>query len=286
MTISKFKDLPNLGFGIGGRPEHFKELIDSSPNIDWLEVISENFLIEGRKSTYYLEQLCEKYTVIPHGVSLSIGSTDPMKPEYLKMLKGLIDKMNPPWFSDHLCWTSHSGHNMHNLLPLPYTEETAQYIIEKIKQLQDMMERPFILENVSSYLEFESSMMTEWDFINMIIEGADCGVLLDVNNVYVSSQNHNFDPMDFIHAMPKERVVQYHIAGHTHKGPYLFDTHGAPICDEVWELFTKTVPLFGDVPVLIERDEDIPSLDDMVNELDYARKLYHESKATVATPSA
>lgn len=286
MTKTNFCELPNLGFGIGGRPEHFKELLERSPNIDWLEVISENFLIEGRKSTYYLEQLLEKYTVVPHGVSMSIGSTDPLDMDYLKKLKWLIDKMNPPWFSDHLCWTSHSGHNMHNLLPLPYTEETADYIVTKIKQVQDLMERPFILENVSSYLEFEGSMMTEWDFINRIVEGADCGILLDVNNVYVSSVNHKFDPMDFINAMPKDRVVQYHIAGHSHKGPYLFDTHGTPICDEVWDLFSKTVPLFRDIPVLIERDEDIPSLDEMVNELDYARKLTHDAKAAKSTITA
>ena len=283
MTTARFKDLPNLGFGIGGRPKHFNDLLESSPNIDWLEVISENFLIEGRKSTHYLEQLCDKYTVIPHGVSLSIGSSDPLDPVYCKKLKSLIDKINPPWFSDHLCWTSDSGHNMHNLLPLPYTTEVTQYIADKIKALQDMMGRPFILENVSSYLEFEGSNMPEWEFINLIAEKSDCGILLDVNNVYVSAQNHSFDPMTFINAMPKERVVQYHIAGHTHKGPYLFDTHGAPICDEVWDLFSKTVPIFGDVPVLIERDEDIPSLDEIVNELDYARKLYHDAKAPLTT---
>jgi len=268
------KKAPFLGFGLGLRTPHYQDIINSNPAIDWFEIISESFLLEGGKTQYYLDYFNERYTLIPHGVSLSIGSIDALDMAYLKKLKTLLDKLNPPWFSDHICWTKIHGNYLHNLMPLPYTEETVQFVSKKIKQVQDYIERPFIFENVSSYVEFEGSQMQEWDFVKAVATTADCGILLDINNVYVSSFNHNFDPLTYINAIPKERVYQFHIAGHRNKGHYILDTHDEDVCDEVWQLYQQVLPLFPDTSVLLERDDNIPPLTQCLNELNYARHLH------------
>jgi len=270
----KIHNLPFLGFGIGLRLDHYQELLEDTTKVDWLEIISENFLLPGGRSQYYLDQFNEKYQIIPHGVSLSIGSTDPLNWDYLKKLKNLLDKTKAPWFSDHLCWSHHNAHHLHNLMPLPYTEENITYIAKRIEIIQEFLERPMLIENVSSYVEFTQSTMPEWTFIKEIAEKANCGLLLDVNNVFVSAFNHHYDPMDYIHAMPPERVIQYHIAGHHDHGTYILDTHDHDIRDEVWDLFKKTAPLFGNVSTMIERDDNIPPLEDLLQELNIAKQIW------------
>jgi len=238
-------------------------------------------MIEGGRPLKVLEELMGRYTIIPHGVSLSIGSIDPLDDTYLTRLKKLLDKINPPWFSDHICWTKVHGQNLHNLMPLPYTQRTIDFVSEKIRQLQDRMGRLFIFENVSSYVEFQQSQMPEWEFVAKVAEQADCGILLDVNNIFVSSFNHDFDPLDYINAIPADRVIQYHVAGHKDKGSFIIDTHDNTIRDEVWELYTTCTQRFSGVSTLLERDDNIPNIDELVNELDIARKIH--SNATVCT---
>ena len=269
---------PFLGFGLGLRSTHYQDIIQTKPDIDWFEIIAETFLLDGGKAQYYLDYFNERYPLIPHSVSLSIGSVDPLDEAYLKRLKKLITKLNPPWFSDHICWTKIHGQHLHNLMPLPYTEDTVNYVAQRIKLVQNYIERPFIFENVSSYVEFKGSQMTEWEFIKAVAETADCGILLDINNVYVSSFNHHFDPLTYIQHIPPDRVYQFHVAGHKDKGSYLLDTHDREIKDEVWQLYANTLPLFKNVSVLLERDEDIPPLSSVMTELNYARQLYHTNK--------
>lgn len=264
---------PNLGFGIGLRTDHYPDFLNGHPNVDFLEIISEGFMIEGGRPLHILDQLRDRYPIIPHGVSLSIGSIDPLDESYLTRLKGLLDKINPPWFSDHICWTKVHGKNLHNLMPLPYTQSTVDFVADKIKQLQDRMGRLFIFENVSSYVEFQQSQMPEWEFVAKVAQQADCGILLDVNNIFVSSFNHDFDPMDYINAMPADRIIQYHVAGHKDKGSVIIDTHDHTIRDEVWELYRKCTTIFDGVSTLLERDDHIPEINDLLSELDTARKL-------------
>lgn len=270
-----FKDrCPYLGFGLGLRSEHYSSYKKARPkDVDWLEIISEGFLVDGGRAFEWLDYFKERYTIIPHGVSMSIGSMDPLNKDYLKRLKKLLNYLNAPWFSDHICWTGVHGRNLHNLMPLPYTKETVAHVVAKIKQLQQEIERPFIFENVSSYVTFKASEMTEWEFISEVSEQADCGILLDINNIYVSAYNHDFDPMAYLLGVPKDRVVQFHLAGHTDKGEYLMDTHDHPVCDGVWELYKHAVAHYGDVTVLLERDEAIPPLEELVEELCQARTI-------------
>jgi hypothetical protein len=270
--VNKF-GCPNLGFGIGLRTDHYPDFLNGHPNVDFLEIISEGFMIEGGRPLHILDQLRDRYPIIPHGVSLSIGSIDPLDESYLTRLKGLLDKINPPWFSDHICWTKVHGKNLHNLMPLPYTQSTVDFVADKIKQLQDRMGRLFIFENVSSYVEFQQSQMPEWEFVAKVAQQADCGILLDVNNIFVSSFNHDFDPMDYINAMPADRIIQYHVAGHKDKGSVIIDTHDHTIRDEVWELYRKCTTIFDGVSTLLERDDHIPEINDLLSELDTARKL-------------
>ncbi len=272
--MKKFIELPYLGFGIGLRPKHFKDFLDHSPAIDWLEIISENFMFDGSRALYFLDQIRERYRVVPHGVSLSIGSSDDLDWDYLERLKNLVARVNPPWFSDHLCWSQHKGAHMHNLLPLPYTPKVADYVAGRIRMVQDFIGKPFIIENVSSYVEFTGSTMPEWEFLTRVAEKADCGILLDVNNVFVSASNHHFDAHTYFNAVPPERVIQYHVAGHRDKGTFLFDSHDQTIRDEVWSLYRDVIPRFGEVSLLIERDDHIPPLADLVDELNIARQIY------------
>jgi uncharacterized protein len=267
-------NVPYLGFGIGLRTPHFQDLLNDKPNVDWLELISENFMLEGGRSLYMLDQFKERYRLIPHGVSLSIGASDPLDWDYLRRLKKLIKSIKAPWFSDHLCWSQEGGAHMHNLLPLIYTPEIASFVAERIRIVQDFMEIPFLVENVSSYVEFKESTLSEWAFLTQVVEKADCGILLDINNIYVSARNHNFDPFTYLNHMPAERVIQYHIAGHDDRGSYILDSHDHPVRDDVWALYAHAVPLFGDVSLMLERDEEIPPLPELLAELDYARSIH------------
>jgi len=253
--------LPDLGVGVGLRTVHFGHILSRHPAVDWFEVLSENFMETGGRPLYVLDQIAERYPVALHGVSLSIGSTDPLDRDYLRQLKGLAARTRAHWVSDHLCWTGVLGRNVHDLLPMPYTEEALRHTVARARAVSDFLERPLVLENPSSYVEFTASSMPEWEFLARLAEAADCGLLLDVNNVYVSSFNHGFDPRVYIDALPADRVVQYHLAGHTHKGTHIIDTHSDHAVPEVWELYARACRRTGNVATLYEWDEDIPDFD-------------------------
>jgi hypothetical protein len=262
-----------LGFGLGLRTEHYHEILENKPKVDWFEALSENYMVPGGKPLYFLDRIRADYPMVMHGVSLSIGSTAPVNLDYLKELKQLADRIQPAWISDHLCWTGIHGQNMHDLLPMPYTEEAAKHVAERVKIVQDYLGRQILLENVSSYASYVDSTMTEWEFIQQVSDAADCLLLLDVNNIYVSSFNHQFDAKAFIDGVPKQRVRQIHLAGHHNYGDYIIDTHDAPVIDPVWDLYAHAIQRFGAVSTMIERDDDIPALGVLVEELDIARQL-------------
>jgi len=264
---------PYLGYGLGLRADHYEAIIASEPDVDWFEIISENYMVAGGKPLYYLDQIREKYPIVMHGVSLSIGSSDPLDEGYLKNLKQLIDRVNPAWVSDHMCWTGMGGHNLHDLMPLPYTMATARHVIDRVKKTQDYLGRQILLENASSYLAFKNSDMSEWDFITEVAKEADCLLLLDINNIYVSGFNHDFDPLDYLRNIPPERVWQFHLAGHEDNGDVLIDTHDHPVRSEVWGLYGKACEIFGAVSTMIERDDNIPDLPVLLDELAIARKI-------------
>lgn len=264
--------LPYLGFGLGLRTEHYQEIIETKPKVDWFEVISENYMIPGGKPLFYLDQIRSDYPMVMHGVSLSIGSTSPLDRKYLVELKQLAERIEPAWISDHLCWTGVHGINMHDLLPLSYTEETINHVVARISEVQEFLGRQILIENVSSYVSFKNAEMTEWEFINRIGKQAGCLLLLDVNNIYVSSINHGFDAYEFINEIDASRVQQIHLAGHENHGDYIIDTHDAPIVDGVWDLYSHAIRRFGPVSTMIERDDHIPPIADIMQELDHARK--------------
>jgi uncharacterized protein len=226
---------PFLGFGLGLRPQHYQEILDGSPAIDWFEIISENYMIPGGQPLRMLDRIAERYPLVMHGVSLSIASTAPLDMEYLGALKTLAERVKPKWISDHLCWTGVHGVNLHDLLPIPYTEEALNHVVERVGQVQDFLGRRLTLENVSSYVTFGQSEMTEWEFVSEVARRADCWLLFDVNNVFVSAFNHGFSTDEFLHGVPRDRVVQFHVAGHSHEESHIIDTHDHPVCDEVWE---------------------------------------------------
>ncbi|RQP24064.1 MNIO family bufferin maturase [Piscinibacter terrae] len=271
------------GFGLGLRTEHYADFVDHKPRVDWLEVISENYMVPGGKPLHYLDTIRRDHPMVMHGVSLSIGSSDELNLGYLRDLKALADRIQPAWISDHLCWTGVDHHNLHDLLPMPYTEEALQHLVRRVSQVQDVLGRRLLLENVSSYVAFAGDEMSEWEFIAELAKRADCELLLDVNNVYVSSRNHGFDPKRFIDAMPRERVRQIHLAGHEDNGTHVIDTHDHPVCDAVWDLYGHTVRRLGAVPTMIERDDNIPSLDELLAELDVARRIQAEALAAEVT---
>ena len=264
---------PSLGFGLGLRVEHYQTILDTRPSIDWFEILSENYLVPGGKPLYYLDRIRADYPVVMHGVSLSIGSSDPLDLDYLKQLKQLADRVEPAWLSDHLCWTGLNGTNLHDLMPLPYTEEAIEHVAARVRQVQDVLGRRILLENVSSYVSYTQSEMSEWEFVRAILERADCLMLLDVNNIYVSSYNHGYDARAYLNAIPVERVQQFHLAGHTNHGNYIVDTHDHPVIDPVWDLYAHAVRRFGRVSTMIERDDNIPPLDELLAELDQARAI-------------
>ena len=264
---------PGLGFGLGLRTQHYQEILDSAPAVDWFEALTENYLVPGGKPLYFLEAIRARYPVVLHGVSLSIGSTDPLNRDYLAQLKALADRIEPAWISDHLCWTGLNGRNLHDLLPLPYTEEVVVHVSDRIRAVQDCLGSRLLIENVSSYLTYIDSCMSEWEFLGAIAERADCLILLDINNIYVSSFNHGFDPRDYLRGIPAERVQQFHIAGHRNHGDYLVDTHDEPVIAPVWRLYAEACRRFGAVSTLIERDDNIPPLAGLLEELDQARRV-------------
>ena len=267
---------PFLGFGLGLRPQHYSEILDGAPAVDWFEVISENYMVEGGQPLRMLDQIRERYPIVMHGVSLSIASTAPLDMDYLKKLRALADRVNPMWISDHLCWTGVHGVNLHDLLPIPYTKEALDHVVERVSQVQDALGRRLTLENVSSYVTFGQSEMTEWEFVSEVATRADCWLLFDVNNVYVSGFNHGFDTGDFLKGVPRDRVVQFHVAGHSHEESHIIDTHDHPVCPEVWDLYRTAVAHFGPVSTMIERDDNIPPLAELVDELNHARGIATE----------
>jgi uncharacterized protein len=264
-------DFASLGFGVGLRRSHYVHILDNHPRLDWFEVISENFMVEGGRPLEVLEGVRSQYPIVMHGVSLSIGTTDPLNIGYLRQLATIARRFESAWISDHLCWTSVGGRNLHDLLPLPYTEEIVRHVAVRIRQVQDILERTILIENVSSYMEFTSSRLSEWEFLSAVANEADCGILLDINNIFVSAFNHHFDPVRYIDSVPPGRVVQFHLAGHSDHGTYLLDTHDHPIRPEVWTLYEHAVRRFGRVPTLIEWDDNIPEFEVLAAAADEAR---------------
>jgi hypothetical protein len=264
---------PLSGFGLGLRAPHYEAIISKGPRVQWFEALTENYLVPGGKPLYYLERVRADYPLALHGVSLSIGGTDPLNAEYLQQVRALARRIEPSWISDHLCWTGVNRTNLHDLLPLPWTEEALRHVVDRVRVVQDVLGAPILLENASSYVEFGASEMTEWEFLARVTEEADCQILLDVNNVYVSSRNHGFNPIEYIDALPRDRVRQIHLAGHTDNGDHVIDTHDAPVAPAVWALYGRALERFGPVPTMIERDDNIPALDELLAELDVARNI-------------
>jgi uncharacterized protein (UPF0276 family) len=269
----------SLGFGLGLRAQHYRDILDGNPAVDWFEVISENYMVPGGQPLRMLDAIAERYPVVMHGVSLSIASTSPLNRDYLSSLDALARRVKPRWVSDHLCWTGVHGTNLHDLLPVPYTEEALEHVVSRISQVQDFLGRRLVIENVSSYIAYECSEMSEWEFVAEVARRADCWLLLDVNNVFVSGVNHDFSTARFLDAIPADRVVQFHLAGHSEGETCLIDTHDQPVSDDVWTLYARAIERFGPVSTMIERDDNIPPLANLVEELDRARGVSAEVAA-------
>ena len=275
--------LPNLGLGLGLRSPHFGYILENWPEVDWFEIISENFMDSQGYPLAVLDQIVERYPVVMHGVSLSIGSSDPLNFDYLKRLKKLADRISPQWISDHLCWTGIAGLNTHDLLPLPLTGEALAHIVARIKIVQDFLERPLILENPSTYLEFEASTINDWDFLARMAEEADCGILLDVNNIFVCARNHGWDAAEYIHSIPADRIVQFHLAGHEDCGTHIIDTH---VIDEVWELYRLAHQHTGGdgAATLLEWDAAIPPFPELMAEIAKAKHFTQSGSDPLPSP--
>lgn len=271
--------IPFLGYGLGLRTCHYQDILETLPAVDWFEILTENYMVPGGKPLYFLDQIREHYPLVMHGVSLSIGSTDPLDWDYLKELKTLMKRVAPVWISDHLCWTGVHGKNMHDLLPLPYTEETINHIASRIGQVQDFLNQQILIENVSSYVTYQASHMSEAEFVSAIVDKADCLLLLDINNIYVSSFNHHFNADDYITRVPAKRIAQIHLAGHSNCGDYIIDTHDAPIIDPVWQLYARAISRFGPRSTMIERDDNIPPLPALLKELETLRQIAKQTTA-------
>jgi uncharacterized protein (UPF0276 family) len=273
--VSRF-DVPDLGCGVGFRIPHYDHVFEHQPEVDFFEIISENFMIRGGRPLRNLDRALERYPIVQHGVSLGIAAPDPLDFDYLKQLKELTRRTHTPWVTDHFCWSRADGVDLHDLLPIPYTDEAVKHVAERVRVVQDFLELPFGLENASSYMTYRASSMTEWDFVTAVLEEADCGILLDVNNVFVSSFNHGFDPKIYLDAIPADRVLQFHLAGHTNKGKYILDTHSDFVIDEVWKLYRHSLERIGGVSTLIEWDADIPEFPVLLAEADKARVIREE----------
>jgi uncharacterized protein (UPF0276 family) len=261
------------GFGLGLRPDHYHDFLETKPSVDWLEIVSENYMVPGGKPLYFLDKIRRDYPMVMHGVSLSIGSTDPLDMQYLRDLKNLIQRVQPAWVSDHICWTGVDRTNLHDLLPMPNTEAALKHLVERVGQVQEFLGHRIALENASTYVAFTADEMPEWEFVAELVKRADCNLLLDVNNVHVSAVNHSFDARRYIDAMPAERIVQIHMAGHEDHGDYIIDTHDHPIAAPVFDLYRYTLEQLGWVPTMIERDDHIPPLAELISELDQLRQI-------------
>lgn len=266
-------DLPALGFGLGLRFPHYQHVLTTRPKVDWFEIISENFIESHRGHWDFLADLRQDYPIVMHGVSLSIGGIDPVDKDYLQKIKSLAALIETPWVSDHLCFTGVAHTNTHDLLPIPYTEEALSHVVERIQQVQDILGRPLVLENPSSYVEFHTSALTEWEFIAEMAKRSGCGLLLDVNNVYVSAFNHRFDARQYIDALPASHVVQIHLAGHEHHGSHIIDTHDNAVIDDVWDLYAYTLQKMGFISTMVEWDGKIPDFSILLDEINKARRL-------------
>ena len=272
MPANRYNGFTDYGIGIGLRIPHYGHIFEQKPVVDWFEIISENFMVDGGRALVTLERILEQYRVVQHGVSMYFGSAEPLNREHLTRLKRLVKRTKTPWLTDHLCWGSVDGRYTHDLLPMPYTFEAAEITARKIRQARDFLEVPIAVENVSSYAEFHVSEMTEWEFLREVVERADCGILLDVNNIYVSSKNHSFDPFEYLNAVPADRVAQIHIAGHSKFEKYILDTHDHPVIDPVWNLYERAIRRIGATATLLEWDDSIPSFDEVHAEARKAEK--------------
>jgi hypothetical protein len=276
MPANRFNGFTECGVGIGLRIPHYNHILEKKPVCDWFEIISENFMVDGGRPLHVLDQILEQYRVVQHGVSMYFGSVEPLNREHLRRLKALVRRTKTPWLSDHLCWGSVDGTYSHDLLPMPYTFEAAKKTAQKIREARDFLEVPIVVENVSSYAEFHASEMTEWQFLTEVVEDADCGILLDVNNIYVSSRNHSFDPFEYLRSVPHERVAQIHIAGHSKFEKYILDTHDHAVIDPVWHLYSRAIELTGPTATLLEWDDHIPSFDEVYAEAMKANRFVRE----------
>ncbi|MCK6450746.1 MAG: DUF692 domain-containing protein [Alphaproteobacteria bacterium] len=270
------------GFGLGLRTDHYEAIQETRPKLDWLEILTENYLVPGGPPLAHLERIRANYPVVMHGVSLSIGSTDPLDLDYLEQVRALARRIEPALISDHLCWTGSAGLNMHDLLPVPHTEEAVAHIAERVRRVQEFLGRRIALENVSSYVDYSFSAVPEWEFLAAVAEAADCDILLDVNNIYVSAFNHEFDALDYLAAVPPKCVRQFHLAGHQNNGSHIIDTHDHDVIDPVWALFAEAVRRFGPVPAMIERDANIPPLPELLREVDRMRAVAAQALASRA----
>jgi uncharacterized protein (UPF0276 family) len=285
VPANRFNGFTEYGVGIGLRIPHYQHILTRKPLVDWFEIISENYMIDGGRPLEVLDKILDQYQVVQHGVSMYFGSASDADPEHLKRLKTLVRRTKTPWLSDHLCWGSVDGRYTHDLLPMPYTWEAVKVTAERIRHVQDYLEIPVVVENVSSYAEYHVSEMTEWEFLNEVVERADCGILLDVNNIYVSSQNHSFDPFTYVNAVPAERIAQIHIAGHSKFEKYILDTHDHPVLEPVWQLYARTIERAGPTATLLEWDDNIPSFEDVHAEALKANRFLDAAAKKNALPA-
>jgi len=279
MSATRFNNDTDYGVGIGLRIPHYQHILERKPVVDWFEVISENYMVDAGRPLHMLDQILERYRVVQHGVSMYFGNASRPNRGHLRKLKALTRRTHTPWLSDHLCWGSVDGRYTHDLLPMPYTWEAVEFTARNIREVQDFLEIPVAVENVSSYAEFHASEMTEWEFLCEVVERADCGILLDVNNIYVSSQNHTFDPLDYVNAVPPDRVAQIHIAGHTKYERFILDTHDHPVIDPVWKIYKRAIERCGRTATLLEWDDKIPTFDEVHREALKATKYLPESES-------
>ncbi|HEY2001975.1 MAG TPA: DUF692 domain-containing protein [Acidobacteriaceae bacterium] len=286
MPANRFNGFTNYGVGIGLRIPHYQHIFEKKPVVDWFEIISENYMVDGGRPFQVLDQILDQYRVVQHGVSMYFGSAQALSREHLKRLKALVRRTKTPWLSDHLCWGSVDGRYTHDLLPIPYTCEAVKVTAKRIRQVQDYLEIPVVVENVSSYAEYHESEMTEWEFLNEVVETADCGILLDVNNIYVSSQNHDFDPLTYVDSVPSWRVAQIHIAGHSKYRKYILDTHDHPVIDPVWALYARAIERCGPTATLLEWDDNIPSFDEVHAEALKANRYLKRASLPAVLPVA
>lgn len=285
MPANTFNGFTQYGIGLGLRVPHYQHILEKKPTCDWFEIISENFMVDAGRPLHVLDQILEQYRVVQHGVALYFGSADPLNRDHLRKLKRLVRRTGTPWLSDHLCWGSVDGRYTHDLLPMPYTFEAARITARKIREARDYLEVPICVENVSSYAEYHVSEMTEWEFLTEVVELADCGILLDVNNIYVSSQNHGFDPLEYVNFLPAHRVGQIHIAGHSRFERYILDTHDHPVLDPVWRLYDRAIQRSGHTATLLEWDDRIPAFDEVHTEALKARR-YLDTKLPAPAKAA